>query len=555
MPRGMSPYAFAPLPFPVAPSPLDALQQPQGSDEEILLRNFLETGETNFAPQVQRPGEWTPEQWQIAAMSGDPMGVREIYNKTAQEGSEQDFIKQLGTIDWTAPDAADRAIKMATQNPSGMTTRAMSIMEMLEKTAAAKKTKPVDVDDITKLGTEPFNEYLKIFKETKSPELARAGAYEKARLRDEKDSSSSGSKVTFSEKEKEKLDELMSSALSKTIPSDEEKVAAYNLKNKTTLTGKGDMSKEQWDQAHNLAVESRTEPLLNWVRTKAAAGLPLTPELKALIAPVAAPIPTANAIPAPVAPGAPVAAPFIPAVVPPVVAPVAAPPVTAVVPPVQAAPKFSFQTYEEKNPSPYQELKRDISSVAAPVAAAASNIVKNIAKAPGDVLSDVILEDDVASKLIQPPADDAAHTKSWQAAKTKVGSLIEKQNPAEMKEKLAALLLDQSVPPDYFFPPGEKSKAPKGEDGKAATRVPALTALHAALKVVGVSEPGAAFKGRDGNVTWAQVAQQFAYDQLEKLGEPVAQIMGRSPASNPAATSDIPVSKWKRDENGRLVKA
>lgn len=143
---------------------------PQESDEEILLRNFLQTGQTSMpAPQ---PGDaWDEEDWKIAALSGDPMGVREVFDKTAAEASEEEFIKNLAGIDWNAEDAAANLTRLIGENPRGLTKQSASLMDVFRDLGETKKP---DLSGVAKFGSGALKKYREILAATGDPDAAMA---------------------------------------------------------------------------------------------------------------------------------------------------------------------------------------------------------------------------------------------------------------------------------------------------------------------------------------------------------------------------------------------
>ena len=100
----------------------------QEPDEEALLRNYLETGSTEFVPQAPTDS-WTPEEFQIASMTGDPMGVRQVFDQINQQNDEQEFIKTISEIDWTQPRVANQVSQLIGQNPRAATPENLNWMK------------------------------------------------------------------------------------------------------------------------------------------------------------------------------------------------------------------------------------------------------------------------------------------------------------------------------------------------------------------------------------------------------------------------------------------
>lgn len=141
---------------PFAMPPVDPFAAPvQQSDEEALLRSFLETGSASpqAAPEV---AGWTEDDWRIAALSQDPMGVRDIYDKTAQEANEADFIRQIAGIDWSAQDPASQIAAVIAANPEGFSKEGASILDLFRD--INKQSQP-DFSKVAGYGTAALKAY------------------------------------------------------------------------------------------------------------------------------------------------------------------------------------------------------------------------------------------------------------------------------------------------------------------------------------------------------------------------------------------------------------
>jgi hypothetical protein len=270
----LSPYAMGPLPFP-APAPV--AMQPQVSDDEALLRNFLETGSTEFIPSAPQGNQFTPEQWQIAAMSGDPMGVREIYDKTATEASEQEFIKQLSTIDWNASDAADRVVKMIGANPKGFTKQTASMMELFSEIGGKKPS--TDLTKIAGYGTAALNKYNEVMAATNDPARAMAAVADLAAA-SKAASAVDDDRLSLSTKQKEALADQYEASANSSEPSDEEKMMAYNKKYGTSIEDPDDMPKDKWDEAKALVLKARQSGISDLVRQYTELGFRVPKEME-----------------------------------------------------------------------------------------------------------------------------------------------------------------------------------------------------------------------------------------------------------------------------------
>lgn len=313
-------------------------------------------------------------------------------------------------------------------------------------------------------------------------------------------------------------------------PSDEEK-------QKFLDPSKKEWSEKEWTDAYHKAREAHAKQAVddlgrfqqtysqfykvpNVLPTQAAPAVAAEPAFQPA-APF--PPPNRNAFPFAETP-APVAAPNVPQVPPSI--PASAQPAK----PEATAPKtaersttgkpvskygFSFQTYGEKNPDPLESL---IKEEVAPAASLAKNVAGNIANDPLGRLSDLVIGGDTRSPLSSPAPGEVEHVERWNEAKNKVLKHIRSLDlsPDELNEKLGTLAVEETVPPDYFMPKGSTKKDKPSPGSVPAPRVPAGVALLSAL---GLDKPGPAFRGKDGNVSWNDVARVVAQDVLSQKGE------------------------------------
>lgn len=152
----------------------------QESDEEALLRNYLETGSTEFVPTQQ---DFGPEEWQIASLSGDPMGVRAVYDQLNQSADEQEFIQQLGEIDWSEPRVADQVSRLIGANPRAATPKALDWMKFFGSLGQRNDDSQF-LDKIAAYGTDPL-EAARTAYDTTGDRLAAIAAAADARAKAE----------------------------------------------------------------------------------------------------------------------------------------------------------------------------------------------------------------------------------------------------------------------------------------------------------------------------------------------------------------------------------
>ncbi len=227
--------------------------QPQLGDEELLLRNFLETG--NAAPVVQPQDQWDDEAWKIASLAGDPMGVREIFDKMTGEKDEQKFIKQLADIDWSSPDVATHVARMVGENPKGLTKNSASIMDMFADLGATSK-KRSDFSDLAKYGTEPLRKAREVFDQTGDMELAHAAA---ADIVNGLKNSSKGTRSLTSKQQEELTDaeDAYEKALSLAPPEDKTEYKQYEKEKKALWETSHPGKPIDWSAAHELWVQGK----------------------------------------------------------------------------------------------------------------------------------------------------------------------------------------------------------------------------------------------------------------------------------------------------------
>ncbi len=119
----------------LAPPVSQFFRAPQGGQDQQLA-DWLNAGGRTPAPQpVPATDEWTPEDYQVAALSGDPMGVRDLVNKYHAADDEQEFMKGLSKIDWSAsPEKRSPQINdLLSKAPRGLTNQSLSYMRTMEE--------------------------------------------------------------------------------------------------------------------------------------------------------------------------------------------------------------------------------------------------------------------------------------------------------------------------------------------------------------------------------------------------------------------------------------
>lgn len=135
------------MPLPVglpdlAPPVSQFFRAPQPSPGDDGWAAWLNAGGQTPAPQPQvAPDEWTPEDYQIAALSGDPMGVRELVDKYHAADDEQAFMRGLSKIDWSAPSRTKEVNDLLSKSPRGLTNQSMSYMRTMEELNKAQEAK------------------------------------------------------------------------------------------------------------------------------------------------------------------------------------------------------------------------------------------------------------------------------------------------------------------------------------------------------------------------------------------------------------------------------
>jgi hypothetical protein len=320
----------------------------------------------------------------------------------------------------------------------------------------------------------------------------------------------------------------------------------YKADVKTALGGRDPVTREDWEAGYAklkagkvgpaqkaletylgaLSEMNKRIPGQSPARTQSAPASPQTPNV----------VPAAQAPPAVVAPPQAEPAPE-PSPVPSAPPQAPAPSVTPASAPTAEAPSrygFSFKTYGEKNPGPIERLIQEVE----PFLELGGNVTANLTADPLGRASDAVIGSDERSPLFAPPPTEQDHVSRWSGAKKQVGEHFKALGigEEEIKEKLGSLVVEDKVPIDYFLPTGAK-------DGMADPnlRVPAGVAfLRALAKKKGLT-PGPAFRGKDGNVSWLDVAKTFAQDELNRLGE--LKLPDRAGPAPTTARPSAPASK------------
>jgi hypothetical protein len=302
----------------------------------------------------------------------------------------------------------------------------------------------------------------------------------------------------------------------------------YKADVKTALGGRDPVTREDWDAGYAKLKAGKVGPAQKALETYLGALSEMNKRIPGQSpsraqTPAAAPVAPApaNVLPAAQAPPAvdegaavippPDAAP-VPTAPPAAPAPSVTPPASA---PTAKAPSrygFSFKTYGEKNPGPIERIIEEVE----PFFEVGGNVTANLKNDPLGRVSDAIIGSDERSPISSPPPTEQDHVSRWSGAKKQVGEHFKALgiSEEEIKEKLGSLVVEDKVPIDYFLPKGSK-------DGTADPnlRVPAGVAFLSALAKKKGLTPGPAFRGKDGNVSWLDVAKTFAQDELHRFGE------------------------------------
>lgn len=149
------------------------------SVDDTLMRNYLEGG----APA--ETDEWTPEEWQIAAMSSDPLGVKQVYDQLKGKQDEETFIRDLSTLDWHSPTIADELGGVVGRHPH-VGREGLQLMDFYRKLAEDKSKPSRDEEDAlfsraASMGMDALNAAQEEYRKSGDKYRAMAMAEEAAR--------------------------------------------------------------------------------------------------------------------------------------------------------------------------------------------------------------------------------------------------------------------------------------------------------------------------------------------------------------------------------------
>lgn len=112
--------------------PQTGVGQPMLSPQETAQVDWLNAGGNTPAPVAPISQDWDDEDWKIAALTGDPLGVKQMWDTYKGQQDEQAFIQGLGKIDWKSPGSRQKIGELVAQNPRGLSSEGMNYMRLMD---------------------------------------------------------------------------------------------------------------------------------------------------------------------------------------------------------------------------------------------------------------------------------------------------------------------------------------------------------------------------------------------------------------------------------------
>jgi hypothetical protein len=507
---------------------------PSISPQESAQIQWLNAGgQAPAAAPVQANDDWDDEDWKIATMTGDPLGVKQMWEQYRGQQDEQGFMEGLGKIDWRNKDSKQKVGELLSQYPRGATSTGLNYMKIMDDLMAP---------EVDKFETEVAGygaPYLQAYKTGRASGKSAQEAFAEAVTKRNTDLATAKASITkpwtdrLSDKEAAAVREAAGAA--RTLQDFEDEFAGVQ-KDNPSLTRDAYVKQFKGDASF---ADYKARRLM-----EAAGGLMqdfgLQPKEAAQIlglnigGPQQAPSPWPTA--APTSFGTPQMVPQ-------------AAPVPAALPTVQTPPtrttEFNFPTLgDDMAPSPTRQAIQGVKD-------AVGNVISNVKFDPIQSLATAVQPGGVQVMAAMPAPSTEQQNQAWTSAKQKVRDFIDKI-PGDDQQKLkvlGSLLTEQPIPHDFFT----KEKA---KDGRIAY-VPAGSALQDALRESDPKLGRFALKDKNGSREWADVARVVAQEEMAKLG--LAKTPASQPTSQPSQVTTraqydaLPSGTRYVDSNGRVA--